>query len=42
MKQRLSLFATHLCVCIAEHETNRSEKITLSRSIAPDDNVMFR
>lgn len=41
MKKRLPLFATHLCVRIAEHKTDSCEEITLPRSIASDNNIVF-
>lgn len=42
MKQCLPFFSTHLCICIAEYETDRSEKVAFPRSVAPNDNIVFR
>lgn len=39
MEETLALFTAHLRVCIAEDEANRREEVTLSRSIAADDDV---
>lgn len=41
MDEGLSLLTAHLRVCIAEDEANRSEEITLARSIATDDDIEF-
>lgn len=39
MEETLALLTAHLRVCIAEDEANRREEVTLSRSIAADDDV---
>lgn len=41
MEQRLPLLLSHLCVGIAEHKPNGGEKVTFSRSIATNDDIMF-
>lgn len=41
MKKSLSLLATHLCVCIAQNETNSGEKVTLARTVTADDDIVF-
>lgn len=41
MKESLSLFATHLCVRITEHEANRGEEVALPRAIAANDDIVF-
>lgn len=40
VKKGASLFPSHLCVGIAEDESNGSEEITLPRTIAPYDDIM--
>lgn len=42
MKKSLSLFTTKVRVCIAQDETNGGEEVTLARSIAADDDIVFR
>lgn len=42
MKKRLPLFSSHLSVGIAEDKLDSLEKITLSRAIPPNDDIMFR
>lgn len=39
MEKTLALFTAHLRVCIAEDKANRREEVTLSRSIAANDDV---
>jgi len=41
VKERLSLFGAHLCVGIAEHESDCREEITLARSVAPNDYIVL-
>lgn len=41
MKESLSLFPAKMGVGIAEDETNRREEITLARTIAADDDIVF-
>ena len=41
MKQGRPLLTSKLCVGVAEDESNRSEEVTLARSIAADNDVMF-
>ena len=41
MEESLSLFATHLRVCIAEHESNRGEEVAFPGTIATNDHVGF-
>ena len=42
MKERLPLFSSHLRIGITEDELYGFEEITLSRAIAPDNDVMLR
>lgn len=37
----MSLFPPHLSVGITEYESNSGEEITLARSIATDDHIVF-
>lgn len=39
MQKALALFTAHLRVCVAEDEAHRREEVTLSGSIAADDDV---
>jgi hypothetical protein len=39
MEKSLPLFAAHVGVGIAEHESDCSEKVTLSRPVTPDDDI---
>ena len=41
MEERTSLLATHLCVRIAEYESDCSEEITLPRAVAPHDDIVL-
>jgi hypothetical protein len=41
VKQSLALFPSHLRVGIAQNEANSGEKITLSRTIAADNDIVF-
>ena len=41
MKQGRPLLTSKLCVGVAEDESNRSEEVTLARSIAADNDIMF-
>lgn len=42
MEESAPLFAPHLCISIAEYETDGGEEIALPRAIAANDNVVFR
>jgi hypothetical protein len=42
MKERLPLFSSHLSVGITEYELYCLEEVTLSRTIAPDNDIVFR
>ena len=41
MQKSLSLFTTHLVICIAENETDGSKKIAFACPIATDDNIVM-
>ena len=41
MKKCLSLFSSHLSVCIAEDELYGFEEIALSRAVAPNNDIML-
>lgn len=41
MKKSLSLFATHLCVCIAQDESDGGEEVALSGAIATDYDIVL-
>lgn len=41
MKQRLSIFPTHLGIGVAQDEAHGGEEVTLARSISSDDDIMF-
>jgi hypothetical protein len=42
VKKRLSLFATHLSICIAEDESDGGKEVTLARTIATNDDICLR
>ena len=41
MQQSLSFLPSHLSVGVTEYESNSGEEITLARSIATDDHIVF-
>lgn len=41
MEQGLSLFPPHMRVGIAKNEANSREKVTLTRTVAADNDIMF-
>lgn len=41
MEKSLTLLAAHLCVCIAQHETNGGKKVALARTVTADDDIVF-
>lgn len=42
MKKSLSLLSPEVSVGITEDETNRGEEVTLARTIAANDDIVFR
>ena len=41
VKQCISLFTTHLCICVTKYESNRSEEVAFAGPIAPYNNIML-
>ena len=41
MKESLALFSAQVGVGVAENEPNGREEVTLTRTIAPDDDIVF-
>ena len=41
MKQSLSLFLSHLCVCITKDEPDGGKEVALSRSIVTHNDIML-
>ena len=41
MKKSIALFATHLCVSIAENKSDSGEEVALPRAVAPNDDIVL-
>ena len=41
MQQGTSFLAAHLCICIAEYESDRGKEVTLARTVPPHDDIVF-
>lgn len=41
MQKSLTLLSAHLGVCIAKHETDRGEEVTLAGTVAADYNIVL-